>query len=405
MARTSHGPRYYKSKNGWFANFNGERLRLTTGPKRETEGEANDKYDAEKKARQVETQGDRNEVWGLLNAYLNDCESRVKNGEMAENTLKMHRLVINPFNERCGTVLVRDLRPQHINDFLAQMRQPRWHEKLKRHMRWGDGTVKLARDVFRTAFLWGVEVAGLISKNPFDRKGRGRRPKRVRRRPTENRTAILDREHELLLEQAMRRSKKDFAHLLMFLYGTGARPAEVYLATAEEWHEGKRAFIVKALPESHGRFKLAHLGEDRVVYIPASLVPLARELMAKYPTGPLFRTGSGKPWKENTLCARFRCTKEAANRAAARKGVPPVRKQVTGYAYRHAFITRWVEQGRHLWKLCELLNTSEAMIRQHYSHLFQRTETLQEALDEFDRGRGERPSTGTATAAEVVLAS
>jgi len=79
MARTAKGPRYYASKNGWFATFNGERLRLTTGPKKPTEEEAKDKFQAELEARKVEVAGDRNTVWAVLNAYICECENREKN--------------------------------------------------------------------------------------------------------------------------------------------------------------------------------------------------------------------------------------------------------------------------------------------------------------------------------------
>jgi integrase len=190
------------------------------------------------------------------------------------------------------------------------------------------------------------------------------------------------------MQQAMRRSKKDFAHLLTFLYRTGARPAEIYLAKASEWDEARWAFVIRAIPENRGRYKLAYLGEDRTVYIPDDLVPLAKELTGRYPEGPIFRTESGQPWTRATLCARFTSIKKAANRAAATVGSPPVRKGVTAYSLRHAYVTRWIEQDRPVWKLCELLNTSEAMLRYHYSHLFQRTESLREALNDFDRGTG-----------------
>src|ERR1700722_707493 len=122
MPRTSEGPRYYKSKKAWDANFEGERILLVRGPKKETEEEANQKYDAEKAARKVEVAGDRNTVWAILNAFLLDAENRVKNGEMAENTLKKHRFVIVPFNDKYGTLQVRELRPQHVTEWLAEMR-------------------------------------------------------------------------------------------------------------------------------------------------------------------------------------------------------------------------------------------------------------------------------------------
>jgi len=393
VARTSQGPRYYDSKNGWFATFGGDRIRLTTGPKKKTEQEAKDKYDAEKAARRVEVAGDRNTAWAVLNAYLSDCENRVKTGDMAESTRRMHEDAIRPFNDKCGMIAVRDLRPQHVTDWLADMRQPRWKEKLRRAVKWGDATAKLARNVLKRAFAWAAEEAGLISRSPFDRKGKVKKDKRKKRRPVESRLAILDAEHEQLLGQARRRTKKDFYCLLLFLYRTGARPAEMYHAKASEWDEKKKAFVIQAVPEERGRYKLAYLGEDRTVYIPDDLVPLAKELMAKYPDGPVFRTESGKPWKNNTLCARFKSIKKAANRAADQKGLAHVRQGVTAYSYRHAYVTRWIEEDRPLSKLCQLLNTSEAMVKQHYSHLFEQTDSIRDSLNDFDRGAATRPST------------
>src|SRR5262249_23488642 len=149
------------------------------------------------------------------------------------------------------------------------------------------------------------EEAGLISQNPFDKKGRGKKKKRTRRRPSQNKVAIRDDEHELLLRHAEKRTNKGFYHLLLFLYRTGARPAEVYLAKAPEWNEERQGVVIKAAPENRGRFKLWHLGEDRILYIPTDLVPRAKELMARHPEGPIFLTENGKPWKVPTLCIRF----------------------------------------------------------------------------------------------------
>jgi site-specific recombinase XerD len=395
MARTSKGPRYYASKGAWYANLNGERVLLARGPKKATEKEAKENYDAEKAARRVELEGDRNTVWAVLNAFLQHRENLVEQGELSQSTLDMDRLAITPFSKRFGAMAVRKLRPQHITEFFAAMRQPRRHATVNMMVRWGDATVKLARNHLRTAFIWASEEAGLITCNPFKRR-HGRKAKRQRRRPAESCVAITPHEHTLLVEQAARRSKKDFLHLMTFLHRTGARPAEMYLAKASEWVEKKKAFRVRAEPESRGRFKLAYLGEDRWVYIPADLVPLAKELMAKYPEGPIFRTEWGTPWDNESLCARMKSIKRAANRAAAEYGVPGVRKEVKAYSWRHAFVTRWVEANKPLQVLCELLNTSEAMIRQHYSHLFERTETLLDALNDFDQGTAAPPESPTA---------
>jgi integrase len=385
MPRTSKGPRYYPSRNGWFANLNGERIRLTTGPRKTTQQEAQERYQAELAARKVEVAGDRNKVWAILNAYIVDLQNRVDNQERAENTFKLHRGVIVQFNEQFSDTLVRDLRPQHVTEWLAAMRKPRRHRTGKHEVRWNDAMAQMARRVLKRAFNWAWSEAGLISCNPLALKGKSR-DKPLRSGPSENRLAIEKREHEMLLAQAERRTKKGFLYLIQFLYRTGARPAEMYGVKASEWSETKQAFVIKAGPEARGRYKLARLGRDRTLFVPDDLVPLARKLMAMHPDGPLFRTEGGKPWKNSTLCARFRSIKLAANRAARLSGQAPLRTAISAYSYRHGFVTRWVENNLPLARLCELLNTSPMMIHKHYSHLFEQTETLRQSLNDFDRG-------------------
>ena len=160
----------------------------------------------------------------------------------------------------------------------------------------------------------------------------------------------------------------------------------MYGVTKAEWDEEKKAFCIRATPENHGRYKLAHLGEDRLLSVPDKLLPLVRELMTTYPEGTLFRNERDKAWNNVTLCARLISIKKAANRVARERNGTEVRKAVTSYGYRHAFVTRWVTANRPLQVLCELLNTSPEMIRNHYGHLFEQTDTLREALNSFVQG-------------------
>lgn len=396
MARTSRGPRYYKSKNGWFGNFNNERIRLTTGPKSTTEKLAKERYDAEQAARRAEVAGDRNTVYAVLVKYLQHCANRVKTGDLAPSTERLNRGFLTPFSAAYGSTLIRDLRPQHVTEWLARMGERKWNEKHNRLFGWGESTIEIARNVLRTAFIWAKDEAGLITAHPFDR--RGGKVKR-RRRPASSRVAVTDHEHAMILEQAARRSHKGFYHLLRFLYGTGARPAEMYGCRACEWDEKRRAFVIQAAPENYGRYKLAHLGDDRIVYVPADLVPVARELMEKYPTGTIFRNERDETWTDVLIYSRMKSIKRAANRAAAKRKVEGVRKEVTAYSWRHAFVTRWVKAGKPLAVLCELLNTSEAMVRRHYCHLFEEVATLREALDQFTLAGATPPTPGPSPSA------
>jgi integrase len=395
MPRQSKEPRYYPTKNGWFMVVNGERIRLTSGPKNETRKLAWERYRAEMGSRLVEEDGDRNYINAVLNSYLNYLQNRVDHGDASQNTFDMHAKFLKTFNEECGALLVRQLRPQHITDWIAKMRQPRWSEVQNRVNKWGDGSARKARDVVSRVFNWAKDEAGIISRSPLDRSGKNK-AKKQRRRPSPSRVALLDAEYDLLMEYALRRKNKDFAHLLTCLYRTGCRPAEMHGARADEWDEEKQAIVIKGIPENRGRFKLWYLGEDRVLYVPDDLVPLLKAQMEKYPTGTIFRTETGAPWTNATICSRFKSIKRAANKFAAKNGLGPVRKGVTAYSPRHRYVTVWIEQDRPVWKLCELLNTSETMLRTNYSHLFERTASLRDALNEFDR-RGQETAAASAS--------
>ena len=54
--------------------------------------------------------------------------------------------------------------------------------------------------------------------------------------------------------------------------------------------------------------------------------------------------------------------------------------RLTPYSYRHTFATAWLEQGRSVDILAELLGNSPAVIRKHYSHLLGDAENLRRQL-------------------------
>src|SRR5687768_14758494 len=117
MARTSTGPRYYESKGGWFANIRGARIPLAYGPKEATRKSAQEKYKAEAAASDVEVEGDRNTVWAIVNAYVADLENRVSNLDASPGLLDMQRPILVQFSQACGLRKVRDLRPQHLDEW------------------------------------------------------------------------------------------------------------------------------------------------------------------------------------------------------------------------------------------------------------------------------------------------
>jgi integrase len=389
MPRVSKGPVYYPTKRGYFATIKGETRRLTdyVGPKSNDELEkAWEVYRRFAEVKSVEKEGDQAAVWAVFAKYLNRrSEPRRK---LASGTLALDEKYVTSFVEwlrdNHPDLKWRDLSHDHFDRWLDHNSRPLPKTGTGTGGRpkgaWNDGGQHLALRTVKAACLWAVRKWGKVSHDPF-RHAPDDKP------PPPNylgkKLAITDDEYRTLLGVALRRANTDFAALLMLLYGTGARPKELYLAKAREWRRvegGGGKFVIDPTEKDRG-YKLARRGKERVVYVPPELVPVVEVQIRKYPEGVLFRTGAGKPFTPKILCRRFASSIAAADC----RGV--VRPKVRAYSFRHAFVTRWLETRPDTAVLCELLDTTEAMLRKHYSHLFQRPQFLLGKLTLFGRER------------------
>ena len=127
-------------------------------------------------------------------------------------------------------------------------------------------------------------------------------------------------------------------------------------------------------------------GKPRIVYLTQAMVELTKRLIAKYPSGPLFRgPRGGKPFTSNGIRCRFR---------QLRKKLPHL-KGVVSYCYRHSFATDALANGVTAAVVAELLgHTDLKMIETHYNHLSQKTAQLRQAAE---RARECEPSLPRAT--------
>jgi integrase len=378
MARKSQGPFYYASKKGFFAYVRNERIRLTSGPDTPEERErAEEEYEKAVAARADLKDADKEECWWVLNGWL---KHRANGAEpVSASTHAIDCRYVRSFVAIYGRVKWFELTPQHFDNWLAAMKQtaPKARAGGRAKGGWGKGGRRLAVEVLRKACNWAQE-SGAVTRNPFKlASAKKLAPKTPNYRG--KRLAVEDHEHRAMLALAMRYQNRDFLHYLMLTYATGARPAELYLARADEWDPAKKAFVIS--PEGNqGRYKMAHRGEDRVVRVPDYLVPVVHAQLRKYPEGPLFRTLTGKPYNTNNLNKRFENTIDAVNQKAGREVIRPA---LIPYSYRHGFVTRWLLKGRDPMRLCELIQTSLTQLHKTYSHLFEKHEELSDELNRF----------------------
>ncbi len=240
---------------------------------------------------------------------------------------------------------------------------------------------------------WAVKH-GILTKNPLPEMDR---PPAVSRAGT---CVVTDALHELLIKRAEMRRKKGFKNYLIALYETGARPSEISCLTADHFKKTKNyaCWVIEPNDPAQGSNKLAYRGKRRVIFLTGRLRELVEQLNAQHPTGPIFPNEHGTAFNLSALESRLQTMKKSLNREADRKGVArPFPPGVSLYGYRHRFVTDWLEAGKPVGHLAELLGTSITMVQKHYSHLTDRSESLSRQLLDFSRGSGESTSPGDGT--------
>lgn len=162
---------------------------------------------------------------------------------------------------------------------------------------------------------------------------------------------------------------RPFGLLLIALRLSGARPSQVRSLTASNCINGNWVF---RRHKTQGK-----TGKPLVVRCGPCLQTLTRILVHARPSGPLFLSGTGRPWTKNGIVLRFYRLREAVKL-----------EHVTAYSYRHSYATDALEAGISINTVAALLgHTNPSMVAQVYGHLEKRTDHLDEAVSRI-RGQG-----------------
>ncbi|MCI0461915.1 MAG: site-specific integrase [Gemmataceae bacterium] len=427
MVRSATRPRYYPSRKGYFVRSKGKQHALAMGlicldcqrrdkrdelPKcegcRKIWDAASLRFAELMHCAAVDTAEDNSLIFAVCNRYLKWVKEHRK-----QRTYERTEFFLKLFSEEVGHLKVKDLKPFHVEDWLAKMSTKKTVDTPKgsRSRGWGKSSRRMALEVVLACLNYAVKK-GFITKNPLtgkvDRPGVVSRSKDAlippdvfqamlteqekkyepRYYPSHKGYFVLYKNKPILLAKGpegdedtltaarakleelrlMEPIYEEFALLLRFLHHTGARPGEIYNATATDWNpdidgEGTGAFIYPAgeEPEKEAGFthQTARKKKERVVYISdPELVRIVNLLCRKYPEGPILRGITGQPWTDHAVWWRLDQLKEKLK----------LNPKITPYSFRHTSITDMVIAGQPLSLVAEVHGTSVPMIERPYSH-------------------------------------
>lgn len=297
-------------------------------------------------------------IGDVVRAFLRTSERENK-----PQTVAWYRVFLEDFAGRNPRLRASRIRQGDVDKWLfADRKRP-----------WGQTTRRSAITILKRCLNWAVK-AGTLAENPV---------RHMERPPVKRRERTLDAaERQSIL--GLFPEGDPFRDFLVALQESGCRPGEVMKVVAKDVNLELGIWVL------HGKTSDT-TGRKRVIYLTPILLELTRELVRRYPVGPIFRNADGNPWTSQAVNCRFR-------RKRVRK-TAPIDGRITAYTYRHTFTTDALVNGVPIATVSELLgHSSTQMVSQHYSHLSERTAHLREQAERATK----RPPQGDTPATDIV---
>jgi integrase len=332
--RSPTKPWYRASKDAWYVQLHGRKVRLAKGRDNEKAAQqAFYKLMATGSGKLPET--DTLRVATVCDLFLDYSEKH-----HLANTFAWYKQYLQGFCDLYGMLLVQDLKPLHVSKWLDS--HPGWK-----------GSRRCAVIAIKRAFNW-AEGEGLLTINPL---------RKVKKPPQTFRDRVLSREERQEVMAAI--GDQAFRDFVFAMQETGCRPSEVARVTAGHVNLELGVWVFS----DHKTVKKT--SKPRIVYLTPAMIELTKRLMAEHPDGPLFRSPwGGKPFTRNSIRCRFRRLRQKL----------PHLKGLIAYAYRHSFATDALVNGVGIAQVAELLgHTSTEMVMKHYSHIAGKIDHMREA--------------------------
>ncbi len=341
--------RYWKSKKAYGCSIDGEQHFLARGPDDAPGGPtylaALDRF--RKLVVQDRAKGtDDYLVSALMNQYRAHLRTTRKSGAPG-----VFEVMARGFTAKHGKHKVRDLKPHHVEDWLAK--QDNWNATTRAHA----GTLILG------AVSW-ARKKGFIDTDPL--AGRVDLPQPILR----GREARMSEElMDLLIDEARRNKMRsqEFADFLWVLRVTGARPGELRATEAFNYEKGKLVFRWNAT-RGYIWKNAKKTQRDRIIYLTPDVQVYVEKLVARKPQGLIFRTPRDAGWlptsignKWRWLVKRPRVVAYCQEHGIDANGLKP-------YNFRHSAISAWVDRAGDIYVGAQVFGTSVKMIETRYGH-------------------------------------
>jgi integrase len=261
-------------------------------------------------------------------------------GENESCTFDLHQMFLQSFCDHVGkNKKVVSLREHHVDSW------------VKAKPTWGASTRVRAKAILLAALNFACRK-GHLGTHPL---------KNVRPGTVGRRERILTQGERKTIRNAVKGPIADF---ILALELTGARPfSEVCRVTAADVDLEKGTWTLTNWKNSKKQ-----QGRKRVIYLTPTLAELTKELMKKYPEGPLFRGHRARPWIKQSVTWRLRDL-------ACKLRI----EGLSAYAWRHTYITECLAKGMSASIVAELVGSSVQTIHKYYSHLDQKGDVLRDA--------------------------
>ena len=389
---------YKKSHKAWYVHFDGGYVRLVKGKDdAPTKRQADELYEemkrAKKRAGRLLTPG--LPVSYTLGRLYAEFLFTAFTG-LAERTKDFYREKLGPLVAHLGEHFPAEaLTPLHVHQWVAL------------HPAWKKGTARAVWQAVKRLVAWGERHRLIPPTGIGDEKKPGATSREVVITPEQYRDVILPN----IPGEA-------FRDLVTVAWEVGARPQEFLTPEARHYDRAGKRLVFPASESKGKRW-------PRVVYLTDAAVAVVERLVAAYPSGRLFRNGSGGKWTTYSVnCEWVRLRHRLGYRRMKAEGLEPSAEDVAAklaalrtrradgrektlqeladearlkcrqamacklapkwclYHFRHSWLDRMLKAGTDALTCAILLGHRDpSMVAKTYQHLSQSPDHLRAALN------------------------